>query len=333
MYIVGTYTVAVLLSIVTMLCWGSWPNTQKLVSKNWRFELFYWDYVLGILIAALLFAFSLGSSGTDGRSFMADLFQADWQNMFSAAVGGAIFNLGNILFVAAIALAGMSVAFPVGAGIGLILGVLINYVAAPVGNAFYLFAGVALVAAAILLSAKAQRNLQKEEKNVSVKGLVLSIVAGVLFGFFYRFIGSSMTGDFRIPEAGKMEPYAAVVCFASGVLLSNFLFNTIMMKKPVAGQPVSYAMYFKGSQRDHLMGILGGLIWGTGLVLSILSTERAGFAISFGLGQGNAMIAAIWGVFIWREFARAPKGTNRLLYGMFACYIAGIIMLIVSRLY
>jgi len=333
MYIVDTYAVAVLLSIITMLCWGSWPNTQKLVSKNWRFELFYWDYVLGILVAALLFAFSLGASGTEGRSFVADLIQADWQNMLSAALGGAIFNLGNILFVAAIALAGMSVAFPVGAGIGLILGVLINYVAAPVGNAFYLFAGVALVAAAILLSAKAQRNLQKEEKNVSVKGLVLSIIAGLLFGFFYRFIGNSMTGDFRMPEAGKMEPYAAVVCFALGVLLSNFIFNTIMMKKPVSGQPVSYAMYFKGSRRDHLMGVLGGLIWGTGLVLSILSTERAGFAISFGLGQGNAMVAAIWGVFIWREFARAPKATNRLLYGMFVCYIAGIIMLIVSRLF
>ena len=294
--------------------------------------MFYWDYVIGIVIAALFFAFTLGSTGNEGRSFLADLAQADGSNILSAALGGAIFNLGNIIFVAALVLSGMSVAFPVGAGIGLILGVLLNYIAAPVGNGFYLFLGVALVATAILLSARAYRNLSRKENNVSRKGIFLSVIAGVLFGFFYRFIAGAMTTDFGTPEPGKLEPYAAVVFFALGVFFSNIILNTIMMKKPVQGTAVSYNMYLKGMSKDHMMGILGGFIWGTGLVLSILSTEQAGFAISFGLGQGNAMIAAIWGVFIWKEFAKAPAGTNRLLYGMFGCYIAGIIMIIISRI-
>ncbi|MCO5236844.1 MAG: multidrug DMT transporter permease [Chitinophagaceae bacterium] len=333
MFIVHTYAFAVLLSVVTMLCWGSWPNMQKLVSKAWRFELFYWDYVLGIVLIALLSGFTAGSLGSSGRTFLEDIGQADSTNIFSAMLGGAVFNLANILFVAAIAVAGMSVAFPVGAGVGLILGVLVNYIAAPVGNGVFLFFGVGLITAAIVLSATAHRNLSKQMNAVPAKGILLSLLAGVLFGFFYRFIAGAMAADFETPEAGKLGPYAAVVFFSLGVLLSNFLFNTVLMKKPISGEPVSYAAYFKGSGIDHLMGVLGGAIWGTGLVLSILTAGKAGFAISFGLGQGNAMIAAIWGVFVWKEFAKAPARTDRLLYGMFGCYIAGLIIIILSRLY
>lgn len=333
MFIVHTYAFAVLLSVVTMLCWGSWPNMQKLVSKAWRFELFYWDYVLGIVLIALLFGFTAGSLGSSGRTFLEDIGQADPANIFSAMLGGVVFNLANILFVAAIAVAGMSVAFPVGAGVGLILGVLVNYIAAPVGNGVFLFLGVGLITAAIILSATAHRNLSRQMNAVPAKGILLSLLAGILFGFFYRFIAGSMAADFEMPEAGKLGPYAAVVFFSAGVLISNFLFNTVLMKKPVSGESVSYAAYFKGSGKDHLMGIVGGAIWGAGLVLSILTAGKAGFAISFGLGQGNAMIAAVWGVFVWKEFAKAPRGTDRLLYGMFGCYIAGLIIIILSRLY
>lgn len=333
MFIVGTYALAVILSVITMLFWGSWPNTQKLVRKEWRFELFYWDFTIGVVLAALIFALTLGSAGDFGRSFLQDLSQADSGNIISAALGGAIFNLGNILFVAALALAGMSVAFPIGAGIGLILGVLTNFIADPVGNSWILFSGVVLIVFAILLSAKSYKNLSGANNSVSKKGIILSIVAGILFGVFYRFIGQSMTPNFQNPEIGKLGPYSAVVCFSIGVFLSNFIFNTILMRKPVEGSPVAFSEYFKGIKKDHLMGILGGLIWGAGLVLSILSTEKAGFAISFGLGQGNAMIAAVWGVFVWKEFAKAPKGTNKLLTGMFAFYILGILLIILARVF
>ena len=146
MFILENYSTAVFFCFITMLCWGSWANTQKLAAKSWRFELFYWDYVIGILILTLIFAFTLGSNGSVGRSFLEDVSQAGNDNLFSAILGGVIFNAANILLVAAIAIAGMSVAFPVGIGIALVLGVVVNYIDAPQGNATMLFAGVALIA-------------------------------------------------------------------------------------------------------------------------------------------------------------------------------------------
>lgn len=332
MFTVDTYSLAVALSVITMICWGSWPNMQKLVSSRWRFELFYWDYVLGIVLVTLLFAFTLGTAGNQGWSFMQDIQQTSSENILSAVTGGVIFNAANILFVAAIAVAGMSVAFPVGAGFGLVLGVVTNYIAFPQGNKTFLFAGVLMVMVAILLSAVAYKRLSNTKNEISLKGILLSVVAGVLFGFFYRFIAAAMYPDFTDPQPGKAGPYTATVLFGVGVLLSNFLLNTLLMKKPVQGMPVGYADYFNGSRRDHLMGVLGGMIWGAGLVLSILSAGQAGFAISFGLGQGNAMIAAVWGVFVWREFKLAPPGTNRLLYAMFLFYIIGLILIVYAKM-
>ena len=240
MYILESYAMAVAFCIITMFCWGSWANTQKLAAKNWRFELFYWDYVFGILLLSLLFAFTLGSNGAQGRSFLADLHQASNENIGSAVIGGIIFNAANILIVAAIAIAGMSVAFPVGIGIALVLGVLVNYINAPQGNAILLFTGVALIAIAILLNARAYNKLSAGTATPSSKGLALSVIGGLLMGFFYRFVASSMFTDFTQPEAGKISPYTAMVCFAIGILLSNLLFNTYIMRRPFAGEPVSF---------------------------------------------------------------------------------------------
>jgi glucose uptake protein len=315
-----------------MICWGSWPNTQKLTRANWRFELFYWDYVLGIVLVATVLALTSGSIGDGGRSFMPDISQVSHKNFFSCIFGGVIFNAANIIFVAAIAIAGMSVAFPVGAGVGLVLGVVVNYVAIPSGNPYFLLAGVVQIVAAISLSASAHNRLSNVRNQVSLKGVMLSIIAGILFGFFYRFIAKAMYPDFSVPEPGKVGPYSAAVIFSFGVLVSNFLFNTVLIRKPVIGTPLSYADYFKGTVRDHVMGMFGGVLWGAGLIFSILSAGEAGFAISFGLGQGNAMIAAIWGVFIWKEFKEAPAGTSKLLYWMFLFYIVGLFCIVYAKI-
>lgn len=331
MFTVDTYSLAVVLSVLTMICWGSWPNMQKLVSNGWRFELFYWDYVLGIVLVTLLFALTLGTIGDSGLSFTEDIKQASTESILSAITGGVIFNAANILFVAAIAVAGMSVAFPVGAGFGLVLGVVTNYIAMPQGNTTYLFAGVLMVTVAIVLSAIAYKRLSNTKNEFSIKGILLSLIAGILFGFFYRFIAAAMYTDFTHPQDGKVGPYTATVLFSLGVLLSNFFLNTILMRRPVKGTAVGYARYFKGIYKDHLMGVLGGTIWGGGLVFSILSAGQAGFAISFGLGQGNAMIAAIWGVFVWKEFRQAPTGTNRLLYAMFIFYFIGLALIVYAK--
>ena len=331
MFIIDNYTTAVIFCLITMVCWGSWANTQKLAASSWRFELFYWDYVIGILLMALLFAITLGSIGEQGRSFFADIKQASTGNLGLAIWGGVIFNAANILLGAAIAIAGMSVAFPVGIGIALVWGVLVNYRDNPVGDSTLLFTGVALITLAILLNAFAYRRAAAQTKSVSSKGLLLSIVAGVAMGFFYKYVAASMFPDFANPEPGKLSPYTAVVFFAIGILISNLLFNTLLMKRPFVGTPVSYSDYFRGNFRTHLTGVLGGAIWCVGMACSIIASGKAGPAISYGLGQGATVVAAIWGIFIWREFKNAPKGTSAVLNGMLLCYLLGLGLIIAAR--
>ena len=332
MFILQSYPLAVVFCIITMFCWGSWANTQKLARSGWRFELFYWDYTIGVLLLSLILGFTLGSSGPDGRSFLADLSQASHSSILSALLGGALFNAANILLVAAIDIAGMSVAFPVGIGLALVLGVIVNYLADPLGNAPMLFGGVLLVVLAIILDAIAYRRIPGSSAGVSTKGLVLSLACGILMGFFYRFVAASMYPVFTHPEPGKLGPYAAVFIFSLGIFLSNFILNAFVMKKPFVGEPVAFSDYFGGSFGTHLTGILGGIIWGIGMSFNIIASGRAGFAISYGLGQGATMIAAFWGVFIWREFRDAPGGTSKLIAAMFGCFLVGLALIILARM-
>lgn len=332
MTVVESYAVAVVMCVITMLCWGSWANTQKLASKEWRFELFYWDYAIGVLLFALALAFTLGSTGTAGRGFLVDLAQAESGALWSAFIGGAVFNLSNILLVVAIDIAGMAVAFPIGVGLALVLGVISNYLAAPVGNPMLLFVGVACVVAAILLSAVSYSRLPTQGQRTMGKGIAISVVAGFLMGFFYRFVAASMSADFIVLEPGKLGPYTAIVMFSVGLLASNFLWNTLVMMRPFVGEPVPFGDYFsKGSVRLHLIGMLGGAIWNLGMSLSIIAAGAAGFAISYGLGQGATLVAALWGVFIWKEFRSAPAGTSTLLTLMFAAFVVGLTLIVASR--
>jgi len=332
MFIVENYGVAILLCVITMLCWGSWANTTKLTDRTWRFELFYWDYVVGILLCTLLLAFTLGSHGNEGRSFTDDLKQADASNILTAALGGIIFNLANILLVAAIGIAGMSVAFPVGIGIALVLGVIVNYISNPQGNPVLIFGGVALIVLAIILNARAYQKLQTNStEKVSGKGLLISVISGCLMGFFYKYVAVSMVTNFKVPEAGKLTPYTALVFFAVGIVISSFLFNTVQMRRPFTGSPVSFADYFKGKTRDHLVGILGGVIWSFGMSFNIIASGKAGPAISYGLGQGATVVAAIWGIFVWKEFDKAPSSTKSLLNIMLGLYVIGLALIIISK--
>jgi glucose uptake protein len=328
MFIPQSYSLAVILCIVTMLCWGSWGNTQKLAGKSWRFELFYWDYVIGIVLFSLLIGFTLGSIGEEGRKFTEDIAQAETGNIFKAMLGGVIFNASNILLVAAMAIAGMAVAFPVGVGIALALGVIINYIFVPKGDPVILFVGVALIVTAIIIDAVAYKKHAISMKQVSGKGIMLSVSAGILMALFYRFVASSMATDFVVPEPGKLTPYSAVFFFAIGVLVSNFFFNYLIMKKPFEGESLTFKDYKAGTAGVHLTGILGGVIWNTGMSMSIIASGKAGYAISYGLGQGATLIAALWGVFIWKEFKGASRSVNTLILLMFLAYLLGLGLLV-----
>jgi glucose uptake protein len=313
-----------------MLCWGSWANTQKLASKSWRFPLFYWDYTLGVILLSLVFGLTLGNIGDNGQAFIPSLLGASLNALLYALLGGVIFNIANLLLVAAIDIAGMAIAFPIGIGIALVLGVIVNYIAFPVGNPMVLFTGVAFVTLAIVFDALAYKKISKG--STSTKGILISLAAGILMGFFYRFVAASMTTDFNNPTEGLLTPYTAVFVFSIGIFISNFLFNSYFMYQPIKGEKVSYRDYFKkGTPKLHVIGIIGGVIWCIGMLFNMIAAGEAGFAISYGLGQGATMIAAIWGIFIWKEFKNSPKGTNTLLGLMFALFIAGLSLIIMAR--
>ena len=331
MFIVNDYMLAVMLCFVTMLCWGSWANTQKLAGKTWRYELFYWDYVIGILLFSIFLGFTLGSMGDAGRSFVADLKQITLDNYLSAFVGGVLFNLANILLSAAVSMAGLTVAFPLGVGIALVLGVFVNYFGEPKGDPVILFFGVALVMVAIILNALASGRMNSGGEGTNKKGALIAIVAGVLMAFFYRFVAAAMDlNNFENPTPGMATPYSAFFIFSVGIFISNFLFNTMVMRYPFVGSPVTYGEYFKGRMATHLVGVFGGIVWGLGTALSYIAAGKAGPAISYALGQGAPMVAALWGIFVWKEFKGAPRSVEMLLTLMFILFISGLGAIIVS---
>ena len=333
MFIINSYALAVVFCFITMLCWGSWGNTQKLAGKTWRYELFYWDYVIGMVLFTLLLGLTMGSTGELGRSFIADLQQASLTSVGWVLLGGVIFNASNILLSASTSLAGMSVAFPLGCGLALVLGVVNNYLEQSKGNPVLLALGVLFIVVAIVCNGMAAGRVSKQSegnKN-SKKGIVLAIVAGLLMSTFYRFVVKGMDiNNFEQPAAGMLTPYSAIFIFALGVLVSNLIFNTYVMKRPFVGEPVSYSEYFKGGLSTHLVGVLGGAIWCLGTAFSYIAAGKAGAAVSYALGQGAPMIAAFWGVFIWKEFKGADRKTGYLLALMFALFIIGLGIIVVA---
>jgi len=335
MYIVGSYTLAVIFCFVTMLCWGSWGNTQKLAAKSWRYELFYWDYVIGMVLFSLVLAFTAGSIGSEGRPFLQDLAQADWSSIGWVLLGAVVFNVSNILLSASVSIAGMAVAFPLGVGIALVMGVLNNLLLHPTEgqNTGLLWLGVALVVVAIICNGIASGKVSNEQRDPKQnrKGIILALAAGIIMSFFSALVYNGVDLDnFAAPAAGKLTPYTAMVIFSLGVFLSNFVVNTIVMKKPFVGEPVTYKQYFAGNMKTHLVGVLGGCIWALGTSLNYICAGTAGAAVSYALGQGAPMIAAIWGVFIWKEFKGAGKDVYALLALMFGLFIAGLACVVIA---
>jgi len=319
MYIPSTYTLALLMAILTMVCWGGWANTQKLC-KGWRFELFYWDYVWGILLISILLGFTLGRTNTASPdSFLQNLSAADGHHLLLAFLGGVVFNIANILLVAAIAIAGLAVAFPIGIGLALVIGTLLNYIITPKGNPLLLFGGIVLVCIAIVLDALAYRRIAAD-LSVSTRGIVVSLLAGLGMGLFYPFVAKAIKGE------NHLGPYAVAFVFAIGVLVCTIPVNYIFMRRPVSGAPVSMGDYIRGSGSLHLWGIIGGVIWGVGTISNFVASyaQMVGPAISYALGQGATMISAIWGVFVWKEFQGADIAAKRLLALMFAFFIVGL---------
>jgi glucose uptake protein len=327
-----TYTAALCLMILTMLCWGSWANTLKLC-PGYRFQLFYWDYTIGMAVGAFFWGLTAGSMGHAGAPFLQDLEQTTSTPILYAMIGGAIFNVANLLLVAAIDVAGLAVAFPVGIGLALVIGAISNYVIKPEGNPQLLFGGVALVVVAIILDAAAYRKREGAAKTTTARGIVLSLACGILMGCFYPFVARALNGE---PGHTAPGPYAITMFFTIGVLLSAIPANLLLMKKPLDGkEPVDGAGYRRAPLGWHLAGVLGGAIWCTGGVANFLASgaHLVGPAVSYSIGQGATMVSACWGVFVWREFAGAPRQAYLLLVLMFLCFLVGLGAVALAPLY
>jgi glucose uptake protein len=340
MIIPATYNGALLLIILSMICWGSWANTFKLAGK-WRFELFYYDYSLGVLLAALVAAYTFGSMGED-LSFSDNLIIAGKRNMAYAVAGGVVFNLANMLLVAAISVAGMAVAFPIGIGLALVVGVVWNYLLNPQGNPMLLGGGVALVVVAIIVDALAYKThanqvaTQAQKKaGGGFKGILLSLISGLLMGSFYPLVEMGKGGG---PDNAGLGPYAVAFMFACGVFFSTFVYNLYFLNLPVQGDALSMFTYFKGSLMQHVLGILGGLIWCTGAIANFVAAStpknvQVGPAVSYAVGQGATMISALWGLLVWREFSGSSGKVKMLLALMLALFLAGLILVSIAPLY
>ena len=329
MYQPETYAIALFFMICTMLCWGSWANTLKL-TPGYRFQLFYWDYVVGLIVGALFWGFTLGSMGSHGLAFIPDLTHADAHHILLALLGGMIFNVANLLLVAAIDIAGLAVAFPIGIGLALVVGAVSSYLLAPAGNPSMLFGGIALVVAAIISDALAYREREATRRKTSARGIVISLIAGLLMGTFYPFVSRAMTGD------NAPGPYATSLFFAIGVVICAIPFNYLLMRKPLDGQsPVALSGYAQAKPVWHLWGILGGVIWCTGATLNFVASRTGvvGPAVSYSIGQGATMVTAAWGVFVWKEFAQAPAKAKGMLFWMFVLFLAGLTMVALAPLY
>ena len=314
--------------VASMLCWGSWANTEK-IDKTWRFELYYWDYMWGIVACALVFGLTAGRTNpADPASFFHNLDSASTRSLVEAFIGGVIFNLGNLLLVAAISVAGMAVAFPLGAGVALVIGAVLNYFVSPAGNRLLLFGGILLICAAIGANAMAYRGLSKSGKS-GTEGIVLSLLCGVVIGLFYPFVAKALTG------VNHLGPYTVYFVFALGALACNFPLNYAFMRRPVNGSPLSLNDYFQGGRAVHVWGVLGGLIWGIGTICSFVAaySPTIGPATSFSLSEGNTMISAIWGVFVWKEFRGATSHVKRLLALMFTLFVLGLVSISLAPLF
>jgi glucose uptake protein len=320
MYQPESYEMAMLFMLISMVCWGSWANTMKL-AQGWRFQSFYWDYAVGVVLMSVVLGLTLGATDGGPASFLENLRQADADHILFGLAGGVVFNLANVLLVAAIEIAGLAVAFPVGIGLAIVVAGPLNYAMAPRGNPILLFGGAALVVAAIVFDALAYRKKERSQHRLTAKGIGVSVAAGLLMGTFYPFVTRAASG------ANALGPYTVCFVFSIGLALCTVPVNCAVSRWPITGgSPVGLADYLGAKRHWHLLGMAGGMIWCIGMVFNFTASRAAlvGPATSYAIGQGATMVSALWGVLVWREFAGAPEGTRALLAWMFVLFAAGL---------
>jgi glucose uptake protein len=337
-----------LLLILTLFCWGSWANSQKYLLK-WRFELFYYDFSIGVLACVLLAALTLGSMNPQELTVSDNLLIASYRKIAIALGAGVLVNFAYVWLSAATSVAGMAVAFPISFGIGLIVMSISDFIGNPaMGNALVLVGGLVLVVAAIVIDVIAYhshldslkeasklrpvldpRTRQPARSSNTARGVLLGVLSGIALGFFFPIVDSSREGD------GAVGPYTLAALIGFGMFFSTLLYMPFFMNFPVRGEPLQLSDYFKGTRKQHLWGILGGVVWAVGLVAALAEAAappavKTGQALTFGLLQAVPVVAALWGLLIWREVGDSTQGVKMLILGTLVLYLAGLAMVSLS---
>ena len=330
-----TYSAALLVMVLSMLCLGSWANAYKLAGK-WRFELFYYDFAIGFVLAAVLYALTVGNLGFDGFKLTDDIFHAGKRQWFFAILVGAVLNLGTMLLVGAISVAGMAVAFPLSMGLALLMGVFVNPLIKQAGSPLYLALGDVLLVAAVLACATAYHStcvlrvralaaegkVKRRTSPGAGKGIILSLVSGLILSLV-----APLTGLATTEEIG-LGPYALTVLCGVGLVVSTFVYNLFFMNLPLEGEPLEVLDYLKGSLRGHFFGWLGGMVWCTGILagwVAYLNPVGVPYGVSYALAGGGAVLASLWGLVAWRDFKAGggmEKGMGWLAVLLFAGGVA-----------
>ena len=309
-----SYPAVMFLLVLSLLCLGSWASLFKFAGK-WRFELFYLDFAIGLMLAAVIYGFTIGNIGYDGFNFLDDLQHAGKRQWMYVFLAGLIFNLGNMLLMGAVSVSGLAVAFPMGMGTALLLGTVLGLGGRPAGNTLLLGLGFLLILTSIIVDAVAYRimgvaqhekmaraGLAKSTRRPSpIKGIILAVLSGLLLGGFLPLVEKARSGDLGL------GPYAAGVLFALGVFVSSFVYDIFFMNLPVEGDPVEVTEYILGGLKQHLAGVFSGVIWYSGLLAAWVATSvpenLQGSPIGrYMLVQATPVVAALWGILVFKEF-------------------------------
>jgi glucose uptake protein len=340
-----TSSLVLILMVVSMLLLGAWPGMFK-ATRKWRFELFYIDFAFGLLLAALIYSFTFGDLGYDGFTFIDDLQHAGKHQWVYCFLAGAIFNLGNMLLLGAVSVAGISIAFPMALGVAAVATTLAGLAGKPAGNTLLVLLGCALVLTSVVMNAIAYRIMVRERHEKlaragvtkstrrpnPIKGIVLAVIGGLLMAS----IGGLMVKA-RDPDVG-LGPYTAAAIFSLGMFVTSFVFAVFLMNLPIEGEPLDFGAYFTSRPSQHIMGVLGGALWYSGALAVLISTSvplqlQPGPLVRFLLAQGAPVVAALLGILIWKEFKSGDIRLKVLATLMLVLFICGLAMIGLAPLY
>ncbi len=338
-----TYLTVLMVMIAGTLLLGLWASVYRL-GGNWRFEIFYLDFALGAFLAAVICAFTLGDLGFDGFSILDDLSHARKRQLFCGVLLGVVFNLGNLFMVSAMSVGGMSLAFPVTLGLTILTGMVVAPMFRQTASPLWLALGCAAIALAIMCSVLAYQRVarsryvpQPDKRKYArrpsfLKGPVLAVAGGLILTGMYPLRDVALEG-----ETG-LGPYGLVLLMAVGMLVSCFVFVLFFMNLPVEGEPLEVGDILKVRPKQHLLGLLAGIVWTGGalgtampqMVANIPPPAQLSPALIFALTQASGLIAAVLGVTLWQELRGGDRGAKSVSAAMLLLYASGIAMVAIA---